>query len=397
MENQMTEKPAVPAGLNTLRLLYFLYFAGNGIYVVNLSLHYQSIGLSGTEIGLIGSLTMAVAMFAGAFWGMLNDRIGRTRLLLLIAAAGGAITMWGISAMPTFALILPMAALFALFASPVQPLLDSINFKLLEKARAAYGRQRMWGTLGFVVTSFSFGFVLQSLGLQWIFIGFTIMMILFSLALLRLPAEKVKLNASIGSGLKIMLRQPSWLLFAVTVVLLWGASNSLDNYLSITLKGMGANEGLIGMAWAFAALAEAPVMYFSAPLLRKFGATRIMIAGLSFYILRMLLYSVMPAAEWALAIAVMHGLTFALFWISSVTIANELAPAHLKATCQGLLLALLNLASMIGVPLSGMMYDNLGPSNMFRVLAGVCAVALVVFLIGSRRLGMREQFAAEKM
>jgi len=143
MENQMTEKPAAPAGLNTLRLLYFLYFAGNGIYVVNLSLHYQSIGLSGTEIGLIGSLTMAVAMFAGAFWGMLNDRIGRTRLLLLIAAAGGAITMWGISAMPTFALILPMAALFALFASPVQPLLDSINFKLLEKARAAYGRQRM--------------------------------------------------------------------------------------------------------------------------------------------------------------------------------------------------------------------------------------------------------------
>ena len=109
------------------------------------------------------------------------------------------------------------------------------------------------------------------------------------------------------------------------------------------------------------------------------------------YAIRMLLYGALPAPEWAAAVNLLGGLSFGLYWISAVTYANELAPADLKATSQGLLVAVTSLSMMIGAIFTGWLYDTVGPQVMFRVLAGCCVLAVLLFGVGRAFLSRREE------
>jgi MFS family permease len=100
------------------------------------------------------------------------------------------------------------------------------------------------------------------------------------------------------------------------------------------------------------------------------------------YALRMLMYGLMPTPEWAAGINLLGGVSFGLYWISAVTYANELAPDNLKATSQGLLLSVTSLAAVIGALFTGGLFDLVGPHTMFRILAGCCVLALILFGVG---------------
>lgn len=79
----------------------------------------------------------------------------------------------------------------------------------------------------------------------------------------------------------------------------------------------------------------------------------------------------------------LHGITFGIYWVSAVSYANDLAPENLKATAQGMLVATLNLAAVLGGVVSGLLYDHFGLAFLFRLYSGLTIVALV--LLGVRR------------
>ncbi len=71
---------------------------------------------------------------------------------------------------------------------------------------------------------------------------------------------------------------------------------------------------------------------------------------------------------------------------------TNLAPDEIKATSQGLLLVVLNLASLISTTFSGWLYDIAGPANLFLILALFCLVSVILFVlgtIGNRRRGLQ--------
>jgi predicted MFS family arabinose efflux permease len=97
----------------------------------------------------------------------------------------------------------------------------------------------------------------------------------------------------------------------------------------------------------------------------------------------------MPSPIWALPIALMHGSTFGFFWISSVTHVNSLAPENLKATSQGLFWTIMNLANVVGSPISGVLYDRIGPSALFKLFSVYCAAAFLLFVLWNGVLAKR--------
>ncbi len=372
--------------LAVIRALYFFLFAGNGIFFTYINVYYRSIGLSGVQIGLINTLAPLIGIFGSTLWGLLSDRFGRTRLLLGIAAAGAAIGALGISAVQTFIWILPLAAVSSLFANTLGPLVDSVNFAALGEQRERYSRQRIFGTVGFILTSSTVGLLFERTGLRFMFILYPLTLGLFILMLSGLKAQSVHLNRSLFSGVQAFLRQPAWVVFTLSVIVQFIGNNGFINFLSITLYEMGASDWLVGFAWSAAAISELPVMFFGAWMIRRWGASRLVPVAMAFYLLRIFLYAVMPNPAWALGVNLLHSVTYGVFWIAGVTYAYELAPAEYKATSQGLFVASINLAAVIGSPLSGWLYDNVGRSGMFLTQVGFSFAALVLFLIGRRLL-----------
>ena len=373
-----------------VKALYFLLFAAQGIYFTFINVYYSTIGLSGSQIGLINTVSPLVGMFSSPGWGLWSDRSGRTRRLLAVATIGVIIFSLGVSIAPSYGALLAIVAFYALFYSPITPLVDSTTLSLLGEHRERYGAQRVWGSIGFVITSAVIGLILERTGIRFIFIGNAVILAVFAVALIALPERPVQLGGSILRGLNQMVRQPPWLIFALSIGLLGMANSGMLNFLSVTLHTMGGSDGLIGITWTIAAIAETPIMIFSAALLKRFGARRLINIAISAYALRMLLYSVMPTPQWAAWIALLGGLSFGLYWISVVSYANELAPANLKATSQGLLMAVTSLAGIAGATLAGWLFDAVGPFMMFRILACFCVLALVLLAV-SRVLMSRWQ------
>jgi MFS transporter, PPP family, 3-phenylpropionic acid transporter len=385
--------PQLPS-LWSLKSLYFIFFAGQGTYYTFIAVYYSSLGLSGTQIGLINTVIPIVGMFSSPLWGMLSDRTGKTRTLMMLAVTGLVVATMALSAAPVFTMILPIVALYALFNTPIMPLLDSTTLSLLGEHREHYGAQRLWGSIGYIVTSAVIGLLLERTGLHTIFYTYTIANLIFLVALLRLPERKVHLHQSMLTGLSKMLRQPPWLLFAMCIILLGLATSGMYGFLSLTVKKLGGSDSLIGIVWTLSAIVEMPFMALGAPLLKRFGSPKLMAVALLAFAMRMLLYGLMPAPEWAAAISLVAGTGFGLYSIAVVNYANELAPANLKATSQGLVVALTSLSGIAGAPLSGFLFDRVGPSNMFLVLAGLCFLALLFFAAG--RLLINRQPAAQQ-
>ncbi len=376
------------------KALYFILFAATGVYGTFINVYYASTGLSGTQIGLVNTVAPAVGMFSGPLWGLLSDRTGRTRLLLITAVLGVVVTSQLVSLAQTYVLLLGAVAAYALFNAPITPLVDSATLEALGEQRERYGAQRVWGSIGFIITSAVIGLLLERLGLRFIFVAYAAIMACVIVVLALIPARPVHLRGAVLRGVGQMMHSPPWLLFAGSIWLLGLAASGMNNFLSVMMRHMGAADGLIGITWTVAAVTELPVMTFGAVLLRRVGARRLLAFAMCVYGVRMVLYSLMPSPVWAVWIGLLGGLSFGVYWISAVTYANELAPADLKATSQGLLVSVTSLSGIAGATLTGWLFDAVGPWMMFRILAGFCALALALFGAGRLAAMTRRQSAS---
>jgi len=369
--------------------LYFFFFAGVGLFFTFINVYYQSIGLSGMQIGLINAFGSLVGIFSTTLWGILNDRFGKTRLLFVVAVLGAILAVLGLSAARMFVWILPAACIFALFNSTFIPMMDSTTLSLLGDQRERYGTIRVWGTIGFIITSSTVGFIYERTGLHAMFIVYALVMGFFLVASIGLPSQPVRLRGSLLQGLSEMVRQPLWVLFAASVFLLWLANSGTMAFLSVAIKTMGGSERLIGLSWTIAAVTELPVMLFSASLLRKFGTTWLLFISFVGFSIRISLYAIMPSPNWVLVINVLNSVSFVPFQVGAVAYANEIAPEHLKATTQSLLFSIMGLSNMAGAMISGWLFDQIGPAGLFKTLAGICILALLLFGLGRLALNKR--------
>ena len=362
--------------LFVIKVLYFCYYIVFGIYVTYINVYFHSIGLSGLQIGLINTISPLVAMISSPLWGMLSDRLGNVRFLMMMAAGGAALSSLGFTVTNTYLSILLITAAYSLFASSIVPLLDSTTLLLLGTKREKYGLQRVWGTIGFMVAAWVFGLVFEQIGLNVMFYWMAIVLCIFLIILVWLPVSRAKLNKPVLTGLIRLIRHPNWLIFSASLLFAGIASSGLHIFIGILIKEIGGSDALVGKAFSLGVLTEIPIMLFSATLLRRFSPRLLLGTAYILYIVRLFCFSIIPSVTWVLPLNLLHGVSFGLYWIASIAIANEIAPDSLKGTSQGALMSIGYLASVLGGLLSGWIFDVFGVASLFRIYCLFVVVAL---------------------
>ena len=377
--------PEAAGELRLMKVLYFSLFVGTGIFFTFSNVYYRHIGLSGTQIGLISTMAPLVSVFSAVLWGFLADRTGNTRRLFAIATGGAALMALSLMFTSDFLTILAIIAVFSVFNSAIMPQLDTTIMHVLGSQSGHYGLYRMWGTIGFIVTSAIGGPIFERIGLINLFPSYALALgTLLLLGGRALPNQASRIQTPLLSGLREIIRQPAWVMFALSTYLLSAASNGMSNFLGVTIKEMGGPDGLVGITWTIGAATEIPFLLYSAALLQRLGPGRLLPVSFAFFALRIFLFGVMPTPEWAPLVNLLHGPSFGLWWFSSVALARNMAPEKLKATAQGLFVSVISLAGMTGSLASGWMFDHLGYRMLFFVLAGASVAAAGLYLLGAR-------------
>jgi len=378
-----------PQPLWTAKVFYFLYFGAAACLGPFLALYYRDLGFSGGQIGLLAGLSPLVTLIAASFWSVAADATRRHRAVLLgaLAGMGGSVALLSVST--AFLAIIPCIILFAFFAAPVLALVDASVIALLGERRDLYGRQRLWGAVGWGVAGPVAGGLV---GLYGIRAAFPLYLLVLSLVLTCswfLKVVKSERSQPFWNGLRSLFADRRWFAFLLVVFLGGTGLSIVTNYLFLYMDEMHAGAGLMGFALSVATLSEIPALYFSGQLLRRWGARGVMILGLAAYVLRAGGYAAATQPWQVVVLQLLHGLTFSLMWAAGVSFAGEMAPRGLEATAQGVFSStFMGLGGISGALLGGLLLDHFGGAGVFGMSAGIVLTGLLMFVMAGKMMRM---------
>lgn len=158
-------------------------------------------------------------------------------------------------------------------------------------------------------------------------------------------------------------------------------------YIYLFLISLGADTKLIGLSAAAVSILEIPFFLSTGTLLRKTAPQKLILFSFIVLIIRLVLTARLVNPVWGVALNLINGIFFPLYWTGSVNYARQLSPLGMQASGQAFFAAsFLGVGGITGAVLGGWLYTNFGAPFMFYVGAGFALSGMVAFLILGRRV-----------
>ena len=364
-----------------LKLFYFTHFMSVGVFFPFLNLYLKQIGLRGSHIGIITAGGLFLATLGQPVWGVITDIFAKRKKVLQFNLFLSLILVLILSLRKDFFTIFILLLLFRFIRSPLMRIIDTMT---LTSPDIAYGRVRLWGSVGFGSASILAGKLLQETSLHNFFYFFVLLGTFCLLISFFLPSDKKRreITQMTKNKLVALVKNRTFSIFLLFSFLVGLPISMNSAFFSIYLSELGAKEGLVGLSWAVASFSNIIVFFYSDNLLKRFGLVKPLFLGAFLFGIRWLLYAFISNPFVILAIQAMHGVSFALFYSSGVSFVSQITPSELQVTGQGIFGAFFTfgLSGIAGSLLGGIMLDTLGTSAMYAVGGTISLLAAFLFL-----------------
>jgi PPP family 3-phenylpropionic acid transporter len=371
---------------------YFLYFAALTAFQPYIVLYWQSIGLTGAEIGVVSFAIPLVIMLSSPLWTGLADARRIHRLLLAVAVAGAAASAGAVPLVTNFGAALLVTSLFAFFVAPIMPMADGATISALaaEGAPGMYGRVRLGGTFGWAIAAPLVGALVAATRIPLAFWTYAILMGVAMLVGLMLRFPKQTVRVRVWQGMRTLLARRAWTFFLLIGFVTGLGFSAVNNYLFAYLKELGINTTLSGLALTISTVSEIPILFFANRILQRLGARGLLNLSVVLTGARLILYAAFASPVVVLSLQLLNGFTFPAFWVAGVAYAQENAPEGMEASAQGLFNAVVSgIGSAVGGLLGGLLIAAMGGRGMFMVFG-------VIVLTGWLILSLVERATARK-
>jgi MFS transporter, PPP family, 3-phenylpropionic acid transporter len=324
-------------GKSTFSLFYFFIFFAFGALFPLLSVYLQEVvGLSGTEIGVIMSISPVTMIFVQPIWGMITDYTRKPVFVLTIALLATSFIGLMYSFVHEYHWLIVMAVLLASAQSAIVPISDSIALHYAQKNGEKYGSIRLWGSIGFAVAVLIGGWLSDRIALVVIFYLFSFMLILSGLLASRLPKESQTMKAEALRGMAQLFRIPHFVLLLLATFFIFGPILANNFYFGIFIKQLGGTLTGIGLAFLLAAGSEAPFMKMTDGLIHRFGMVPLLMFATAVSCLRWLFYFFEPPLFFVYMTTIVQGLSVGLSIPAALQYVRDVAPKQVRATAVSL-------------------------------------------------------------
>ena len=369
----------------SLWLTFFLFWGGAAAVLPFISVYYESVNLSGSQIGQLNSIPLFVTLISSVAFGFLSDVSKRNKLLLRICAVGIVAALFLFPRAQTFTAFLPIVLIYSIFHAPFNPILDETTLVAMEKPEM-YGKVRAGGSIGWGLMVLATGFLIDNFGIGipiifYINIAFLVLFFLITEFLPDSTAKKITPGSDVTlKKLGKMLLQPGFL-FIFLLIIIWGiGESSIGNFLFLHIKYLGGSSTLMGIALSISLIGEIVTFSMADKIQAKIGEFKMIL--LAFLVLFIWLTGLSLIKEPNLIpfFQIFGGAGFALIQSGSVAYVNRRAPKELGTTAQALRGGVLSgLGTGIGALISGVLYEFSGSSALFRTMS---LVQLGGFILG---------------
>jgi MFS family permease len=363
-----------------IRLYFFVYIGATGFLMPFLSLFFRQQGLSGTHIGLLGTVQASASLVAAPVWGRWDDRFRRPRRLLQGALLGTAVISLILGRQDAFLTIALLVGIDALVTAGMTPMSDNLAVNIAERVPGTgFGSIRLWGSLGWTLVTAVAGRIMAWLSLYFAFVGYAIGMFWGAIILQFIPQQQPEMadtpaEAAVNTRqlLKIIAQNRRLVGLAFALGFSWLLTSGLYPFEAIYMDELGASLALIGLANALNALVELPGMLWADRLLNRHTASWLLRAALLMQAGRMIAVLLFPSIEMLMLMRIVVGLQFSFYSVGIIAYINTYTRRSYRVTTLALFtITLRNLVVMVSNPLSGLVYDTVGAYWLYAIgLAG---------------------------
>ena len=350
------------------------YFAHIGFFNPYLPLWLKDLGLGLVAISVLTSVQAATRLFAPYIWGWVSDHSGERVWLMRLGAAAAlasACLLW-LTLSPLW-LGVVLLVMFT-HTSAMMPMSEAAMSHLVSQGgqfdAKRYGRVRLWGSIGFLVTVFVAGAWFEAFGMQ----QFPTMTVLSLLAVLLsafwLPDLKEAAHAGHAAlPVSDVLRQPAVRWFFASAFFHVLSHIGIYVFFSLYLDALGYSKTWIGVMWAVSVVVEIAWFFWQSRWLHHLPLSGWMLLCSAAMVLRMAL-----TAAWADVLLVLvlaqclHALTFAAHHTACVAMVSHHFPARLRGRGQALYTVIAyGFPGVIGGLLGGVISECWGLASVFWV------------------------------
>lgn len=351
---------------------------------------------------LVGS-TFGIASLLGIFFSnQFADRSFSAERFLAFSHLVGGLALLGVSQARDFWSFFLLHLTYSLLYVPTISVTNSLAFAHLKDPANEFGPIRMGGTIGWIVASWPFVFLLQGLegdalvqGTSRIFVVAgvaSLVMAGFSLMLPHTPPRKdahgldrlAWLRAARLLGIPFVL-----ILFLVTFI----DSTIHNGYFVLSdgfLTDIGIPPNISMLVMSIGQVAEIVTMLVLGYVLKRLGWKWTMIVGILGHALRFATFAFFPDHQnLIIGVQVLHGICYAFFFATVYIFVDEVFPKDVRSSAQGLF----NLLILgIGMVFASYLFPKLKAyftqegvvdyRSLFLVPTGLAIVAMTLLLFG---------------
>lgn len=304
-----------------------------------------------------------------------------------------------------FIIILVITIVGELLGATSNTLADVATFQNLENRPHYYGEQRLWGEVGWGISAFITGSIVQGQYRKRTDICpedvfdiyrpfFYVNAILMAVALFVSTRfdyqdgdKHVSEKCSLLRGLQIFTKV-EYALFGTIALFLGITLGTSETFLFVHLVELGASPSLFSALVAVHCVSNVALYFGSVYFLKMTGHIKMLIAGLLIYALRFYYFSAIENPWLVLPIEFLRGICSASVWCALASYVGT--PPRVGATLQGILHGLYyGLGKGLGQLIGGILIRGYGADPFFRYFALVDFVVMIAVALLSPFLSSR--------
>lgn len=372
------------ADLRKLKMLIFLFHVTNTIIISFLPLYLKFKGLSGTEIGWVLAVGPLASIISQPFWGYLSDKYKTVKWVLIMTIIGMLIFSILFFQMNQLIFILIFGAFFYFFSSPVGALGDSLAQRQADLLNISFGSIRTWGSIGFALSSLIIGQLLNIYGVD--FMRFPYLVFGTILLVIAFKIDDVKSNESDQTininDLKKLFTNRKFTYFLIIMMFITITHRANDSFIGLFITSLGGSESLVGVGWFIALVSEALIFAFAYKWFKKDKALFFIILASLLYTLRWVLFAFSTDPIHVLLGQLLHGLTFGIFYLSSLDYITRIIPNTLKSSGHLIFYSVFfGVSGIIGSIGGGFLIDHFSGNHLYFVLGSLSLTGTGLLII----------------
>lgn len=311
-----------------------------------------------------------------------------------------------------FLVLLFLTLVGEFFSAPAITLADSATLGMLGENKELYGKQRLWGSLGWGTAMFFLGFLIDSMkGVEMCgeiisqnyTIGFYSFVVFMSCALIvatrfsfaknkTTPNEEIEKDSNSGVNLFRTLFTFRYGGFLLVAFFMGFGIGLIFTFLFWHLEDLGGPPTLFGIASLIDHVSEIVCYFYVGHFINFAGHIPVLYIGLAGNFLRFVYIAWIRNPWLVLPLEVLQGFTHAAVWATCTSYMGRIAPPGYGTSAQGILQGLHHgLGRGCGAIIGGVLIHYFGTNRTFRYYGIACLAVLVLFFIHQKIVGPDER------